>query len=269
MNEIKNQNYYKQGFEKSVSDTHAWRTVDNSAKFLIPYLKPTFRVLDVGSGPGTITIDLGRYIPKGSIIGVEPTEELIKEAKDNRAKSGIPNVDFRLGSAYELPFEDDTFDLVFCHQVLLHLQDPLAGLKEMKRVTKPGGFVCARESDLMASVVYPPRYETIKTHFLQKAEKEGSNVRLGRSLKELALDANFQLSQIFSTSSNWCISDDDKKLSWGKAHIKRIAGSSERTHENDEIDKQRKLEVISAWKTFIKDNKAWLLLVSAEVVCVK
>ncbi|CUM64619.1 uncharacterized protein PRCAT00002227001 [Priceomyces carsonii] len=270
MEKIKEQNYYKHGFEKSVSDTHNWRNVDNSVKFIVPYLKQDFKVLDVGSGPGTITIDMGKYISKGSVIGVEPIEELIKEAKDNQTKSGVSNVAFQAGSIYHLPFEDNTFDLVFCHQVLIHLQDPLAGLKEMKRVAKPGGFVCAREGDLLASVVYPPHYEdTLKQYFMQSVRLLGSNATQGRALKSLAIDAGFHLSSISSGSSNWCIADDSSRLLWGTSFINRIQKSSQRVDEDDQKDEKMKKEIILDWKNFIEDERAWLMFPSGEIVCKK
>ncbi|CUM64621.1 uncharacterized protein PRCAT00002229001 [Priceomyces carsonii] len=266
--ENSNQTYYKRGFEKSVSDTHSRRNVENSVKFIVPYLKPDFKVLDVGSGPGTITIDMGKYIPKGSIVGVEPTEELLDEAKANLEKSGVSNVAFQMGSAYQLPFEDNTFDLVFCHQVLLHLQDSLAGLKEMKRVAKPGGFVCAREGDTLAAVVYPPRYEnTIRQYFLQTAKFLGSNVAQGRALKSLAIDAGFHLSSIFNSSSNFCIADDSERLLWGLLFINRIQKSSQRVNQDDEEDKKMKNEIILDWKNFIEDERAWFALPNGEIVC--
>ena len=54
--------YYSKGFEKSISDTHSWRTVENSAKYVIPLIKPNFKILDVGCGPGSITIDFAKTI---------------------------------------------------------------------------------------------------------------------------------------------------------------------------------------------------------------
>ena len=143
---VQDQSYYKNGFNKAISDTHASRTVSNSAGFVIPILEPNHKLLDVGCGPGSITLDFANYVEGGEIIGVEPTEELIDLANENKAKLAaqgkkVDNVKFQIGSIYQLPFEDNSFDVVYAHQVVIHLEDPTAGLKELKRVTKPNGFV--------------------------------------------------------------------------------------------------------------------------------
>ncbi|KAI5307023.1 hypothetical protein KEM55_008429, partial [Ascosphaera atra] len=62
---------YTHGHHPSVLRSHSWRTASNSAAYLLPHLLPHFKILDIGCGPGTITVDLAKYVPQGHITGLE------------------------------------------------------------------------------------------------------------------------------------------------------------------------------------------------------
>ncbi|KAJ4355981.1 uncharacterized protein N0V89_004006 [Didymosphaeria variabile] len=142
---------YQQGWHSSVTANHATRTAENEGAFFIPRLKPHFKVLDMGCGPGTITVGLAKYVPQGSVIGVDLTSEVITQAKKlaEQKEGGVPsNVTFTTGNVLEgLPFEDEMFDAVFMSQVLLHIPEPVKALKELRRMVKTGGFIGDREGD--------------------------------------------------------------------------------------------------------------------------
>ncbi|MGH3908677.1 MAG: class I SAM-dependent methyltransferase [Pseudonocardiaceae bacterium] len=72
---------YTHGHAESVLRSHMWRTVDNSAGYLAGQLRPGLRVLDVGCGPGTITVDLARRVAPGRVLGVEPVPEPLAQAR--------------------------------------------------------------------------------------------------------------------------------------------------------------------------------------------
>ena len=118
---------YTLGHHESVLRTHSWRTVDNSAAYLVPYLVPGVRVLDVGSGPGTITLDIAQRIAPGSVIGMDASADVCIQASTLARDSGVMNVDFVVGDAYALDFPDNSFDIVHAHQVLQHVGDPVKG----------------------------------------------------------------------------------------------------------------------------------------------
>lgn len=142
---------YRQGYNPSVTANHATRTAEVEGAFVLPFLKSDFRILDIGCGPGTITAGFAKYVPQGSVTGMDLTDEVLDQAKAHLAKQTpkVSNVEFQKGNVLEgLPFEDGEFDVVFCSQVLIHIPDPVAALREMRRVCKPGtGLVCAREGD--------------------------------------------------------------------------------------------------------------------------
>src|SRR3954447_18401181 len=147
---------YIHGHHESVLRSHRWRTAENSAGYLLPALVPGTRLLDVGCGPGTITIDLAARLLPGEGVGVDPSERVLQDAREAAEAAGAANVTFQVADAYALPFDDGAFDVVHAHQVLQHLTDPVAALREMRRVTRPGGTVAVRDSDYAAMTWYPP-----------------------------------------------------------------------------------------------------------------
>lgn len=147
---------YTHGHHASVVNSHARRTAQDSAAFLLPHLKPHHTILDIGCGPGTITADLAELVPEGKVTGVDAVEAVLERARAHVAgRSGITNCTFEVADANALPYPDASFDVVFCHQVLQHVQDPVGILKEMRRVAKPGGIVAAREADYKSFAWFP------------------------------------------------------------------------------------------------------------------
>ena len=95
-------------------------------------------VLDVGCGPGALTAELVRRLGDGAVSAIDPSEPFVAAARDR-----YPGVDVRHASAELLPFDDSTFDAAFAQLVVHFMADPVAGLREMKRVTSSGGLVAA------------------------------------------------------------------------------------------------------------------------------
>jgi len=99
------------------------------------------RVLDVGTGSGLLAIELARARSDWQITGIDISEEMLKIARQNAARSGLADrIDFRQAPAAALPFPDGSFDLVASHASLHLWKDPLAVFKEIARVTSPGGY---------------------------------------------------------------------------------------------------------------------------------
>jgi SAM-dependent methyltransferase len=95
-------------------------------------------VLDVGCGPGALTSDLVSRLGAGSVSAVDPSESFVTAARARH-----PGVEIHSASAEELPFSDDRFDAALAQLVVHFMADPLVGLGEMRRVTRPGGVVAA------------------------------------------------------------------------------------------------------------------------------
>lgn len=116
---------------------HARRTGE-AAAFLMPHLRAGMRLIDCGCGPGSITADLARALAPGEAIGIDLREDALTQGCALARERGIANVAFQAASVYHLPYADNSFDAAFACAVLQHLAAPLAALKEMRRVLKPG-----------------------------------------------------------------------------------------------------------------------------------
>src|SRR5215217_1213191 len=145
---------YTHGHADSVLQSHRWRTAQNSAAYLLPSLRPGMDLLDVGCGPGTITVDLAARVAPGRVAGVDVSADPLEEARAAAELAGV-DVTFEVGDVYALEAADDSFDVVHAHQVLQHLTDPVAALREMARVCRPGGLVAVRDVDYAATTWFP------------------------------------------------------------------------------------------------------------------
>jgi SAM-dependent methyltransferase len=96
------------------------------------------RALDVGCGPGALTADLVQRLGARAVCAVDPSGSFVAAVR-----ARFPGVDARSGAADQLPFGDDAFDVTLAQLVVHFLADPVAGLAEMARVTRPGGVVAA------------------------------------------------------------------------------------------------------------------------------
>jgi SAM-dependent methyltransferase len=96
------------------------------------------RALDVGCGPGALTAELVRRLGTGAVSAAEPSASFAAAARLR-----LPGVDIRQAPAERLPFADGAFDIALAQLVVHFMTDPVAGLREMSRVTAPGGTVAA------------------------------------------------------------------------------------------------------------------------------
>ena len=101
------------------------------------------RVLDVGSGPGALTAELVARLGAEAVKAVDPSPSFVDAARDRN-----PGVDVRESLAEQMPFCDDEFDASLAQLVVHFMSDPVGGLREMKRVTRPDGVVAACVWDL-------------------------------------------------------------------------------------------------------------------------
>jgi SAM-dependent methyltransferase len=104
---------------------------------------PGQRVLDVGCGPGALAAQLVERLGVESVAAVDPSAPFVEAAR-----ARFPGLDVLPASAERLPFPDDTFDAALAQLVVHFMADPVQGLREMGRVTRPGGVVAACVWDL-------------------------------------------------------------------------------------------------------------------------
>ena len=101
-------------------------------------VQPGQRALDVGCGPGALTARLVDRLGVDSVAAIDPSAPFVDATRHR-----FPGIDVRAGAAERLPYDNGTFDLALAQLVVHFMTDPLAGLREMVRVTRPGGTVAA------------------------------------------------------------------------------------------------------------------------------
>ncbi len=157
------------------------------------------KILDVGSGTGVISYDFSQHHPDACVYGLDIRQDMAFFASQNSPATG-----YTCGDALALPFEENTFDITFCHYFLLWLQSPLAGLEEMQRVTKPGGIVAAlAEPDYGGRIDYPDELANLGMLQAEALHTLGANPYLGRQLKSLLKQAGFEEVQCGLLGGEW------------------------------------------------------------------
>jgi len=257
---------YTHGHAASVLRSHTARTVANSAAYVEERLRPGSTVLDVGCGPGTITVDIARRVAPGRVLGIEPVSGPLEQAREHAA--GVDGVEFALGDVYALDHPDGAFDVVHAHQVLQHLTDPVAALREMLRVCRGDGVVAARDADYAAMTWYPdpPELRRWLRLYQQVARHNGGEPDAGRRLLGWVRAAD--LTTVSVTASAWCFADRDDLDWWSGTWADRLLGSSfgEQAVRLGLTD-AAELEVLAgAWRRWATAPDAWFAILHGEVV---
>ena len=257
---------YTHGHHASVLRSHSWRTVENSAAHLLAHLHQGSRLLDVGCGPGTITADLAARVAPGEVIGIDQGSDVIAQAQHDFGTSAS----FLTGDVYALEFATDSFDIVHAHQVLQHLTDPIAALREMRRVAKPGGIVAARDSDYGMFVWAPddPRLTRWLDIYHQVAQRNDAEPDAGRYLKQWAHAAGF--TDVTFTSSTWTFSCEEDRSFWGGMWADRILQSAITTQAIDYgICDRAELEGIStAFREWTNNADGTFVVPHCEIIAI-
>src|SRR3954453_23218666 len=212
---------YTHGHDEPVLRSHRWRTAANSCGYLLPHLRPEMTLLDVGCGPGTITNDLAALVSR--VTAIEVSDSVIGPAREAVDRS---NVEFVVADVHELGFDDATFDVVHAHQVLQHVADPVAALREMRRVCKPGGLVAARDGDYAGFVWAPQIAELTEWQVLYRriARSNGGEPDAGRYLLGAARAAGFE--EVTASSSTWCFATPEDRAWWAGSWAQRVTDSA-------------------------------------------
>ena len=259
---------YSHGHHESVLRAHTWRTAENSVGYLLPHLRPGASLLDVGAGPGTITVDLARRIAPGRVVGVDASADVVAQAQDHAAAEGVTNVTFATADAYHLDAADGSFDIVHTHQLLQHLARPVDALREFRRVAGPDGLVAAREVDYAGIIIHPhiPALDDWLDLLLRMGRTNGGEPSAGRRLKAWARAAGFV--DVAVSASTWLFETDEQRAWWGGSWADRALHSSYADHALEQgIADRADLERISAgWREWAASEDGWLLMPHGEIL---
>ena len=262
---------YTHGHHESVLRSHTWRTAANSAGYLLGSLKPHMRILDIGCGPGTITADLAELVPDGRVTGVDQAPDVLEQARRTAAARGLANVDFAVADVHALDYPDDTFCVVHAHQVLQHVGDPVQALREMRRVTRPGGFIAVRDADYAAMTWYPavPGLDDWLELYERVARANGGEPDAGRRLVSWARAAG--LRDITATSGTWTFATEEERAWWSGLWADRTLASAyaERAVEGGHATPDRLRAVSEAWREWGRQEDGWFAVLHGEILCRK
>jgi SAM-dependent methyltransferase len=258
---------YTHGHHESVLRSHTWRTAENSAGHLLPHLRPGLDLLDVGCGPGTITVDLARRVAPGSVTGVAASADVIEQAAASLAAADPP-VRFEVGDAYHLDLDDRCVDVVHAHQLLQHLTDPVSALVEWRRVLRPGGLLAVRDSDYAAFAWAPrdPRLDRWLALYHEVTARNRAEADAGRFLLGWVRRAGYDV--VAATSSTWTFATPDDRAWWGGLWADRVRRSSFAEQalayglsDRDELD-----ALAEGWRAWAAADDGWLAVVHGEVL---
>jgi len=249
--------------------SHSWRTIANSAAYLEPHLKPGQHLLDVGCGPGTITIEFAERLTAGEVVGIDYVPDIIAKASADAQGLGHANLRFAVGDVYALDFADDSFDVVHAHQVLQHVSDPVAALREMRRVVKPDGVVAVRDADYHAMTWYPldPILDKWMSVYQGVARNNDAEPDAGRRLLAWSREAGF--TALEPSASVWCFADGASREWWGSLWADRVVASSlgEQAIAYGLATKPELNDIADAFRRWQASDDGWFTVLNGEVLC--
>jgi SAM-dependent methyltransferase len=268
------------GYNETTVKNFELRNVSTCLQYLLPTLQslpPTFSLLDIGCGPGSITFDLARRFPRARIIGLDQDGTVIERNKANM-KSLAPNtnLDFRTGDilkpeSFVAPHEIGTFDVVHEHTTLICIPENAPVLKQMKALAKlNGGIVACRDGDTQSQVVWPPCPESDE---LQERiyRMRGLETQMGRRLITKALEAGFRRDQITASASVMSNITLEERRAYAGSMLNMLADQNSEyrraARKYGYTDVQ--VEVLRQnMRRFIEAEDAWRLLICTEIICV-
>lgn len=258
---------YTHGHQESVVAAHATRTIANSAAYLSEHLSPGIDLLDVGCGPGSITAEFAaRVAPEGSVLGIDYSVEVIERAQNTFGDSGAT---FQAMDLYALDIEDNTYDIAHAHQVLQHVSDPVAALREMQRVVRPGGLIAVRDADYAGMHWAPesPLLDQWLSVYRKVAKANDAEPDAGRHLVRWAREAG--LTNVTATVDAWLFASRDRRSWWGSTWAARVVSSSlaEQAIEQGFASAAELNAIADGWRAWIEEQDGWFVCPHGELVC--
>lgn len=182
-------------------------------------LKEGMKVADFGCGVGVVTRMLAQMVgPSGSVTGVDVNGDQLEEARELCSVAGLSNTSFLEASACDTRLPRESFDLVYCRFLLLHLPDPISCLIEMRDVLKPGGILVVEDGDLATAGSIPESsFDRFADLFMQLGPIRGVDYSIASNLYHLVRSVGFADTNLEIYQPAAAGGDAGKLLMWSVA----------------------------------------------------
>ena len=162
-------------------------------------LRPGMRVADIGCGIGAVSRWMAEQVgPAGEVWGIDIHPDQVGVASRLSSEAGVGNARFQVGAAQATGLPGDSFDLVFCRFVLMHVAEPMAALQEMLGLLRPGGVLACEDSDFTSPFCEPdhPDYRRLFELYLALGDRKGLDFRIGPKLYRYFLELGLEDVQV-------------------------------------------------------------------------
>lgn len=243
------------------------RSANRQAAFFLPHLHSGMKLLDCGSGPGSITVGLAQAVAPGQTIGIDSDPSQLGRARIYADEQGVATIRFESGNVYQLPFPDDSFDAVFSHALLEHLNDPLLALAEMRRVLKPDGIVGVRTRDWDGTLLAPE--DPLLRRSIELWERlsafNGGSPRVDKHLRGLLHSAGYAHADVSASYDSHATLESTQQ--WSVFWVSELKGTmGSRLIEQGWVDRQTIEQMCEAWQSWKDRPDAFFARAFCEAV---
>jgi ubiquinone/menaquinone biosynthesis C-methylase UbiE len=183
---------YSFGYEEGMLDYQSYRAL-KSLDFVLPYLRPGMAVLECGSGPGVTTFEVAKKLTNGTVVGIDIHKALVDANNKKAELSNIKNLKFQVASILELPYPENSFDVVYMQAVLVHITNPINAVREVHRVLKKEGLILVKEPIMDRAIMSPENPLFLESFELieRTIKSYGGDPSVGRKLWPLLDESGF------------------------------------------------------------------------------